>query len=51
MLLIEHNMRVVMETADWITVLDQGAVLANGTPDDISQNAAVQAAYLGKTDA
>lgn len=50
-LLIEHNMRVVMETADWITVLDQGAVLANGTPDDISQNAAVQAAYLGKTDA
>jgi len=31
-LLIEHNMKVVMETADWITVLDQGMVLANGTP-------------------
>jgi branched-chain amino acid transport system ATP-binding protein len=50
-LLIEHNMTVVMGTADWITVLDQGMVLATGTPDEISKNAAVQAAYLGKTDA
>lgn len=50
-LLIEHNMKVVMQTADWITVLDQGAVLANGTPDQISENRAVQAAYLGTTDA
>ncbi len=50
-LLIEHNMRVVMETADFITVLDQGRVLANGTPDEIQANDAVQAAYLGTTDA
>lgn len=50
-LLIEHNMNVVMEAADWITVLDQGRVLANGTPEEISANTAVQAAYLGKTDA
>ncbi|MDF3413750.1 ABC transporter ATP-binding protein [Sulfitobacter sp. M57] len=50
-LLIEHNMTVVMGAADWITVLDQGMVLANGTPEDIGSNAAVQAAYLGKTDA
>lgn len=50
-LLIEHNMKVVMQTADWITVLDQGTVLANGTPDQISENRAVQAAYLGTTDA
>lgn len=50
-LLIEHNMKVVMETADWITVLDQGMVLANGTPDQISENADVQAAYLGTADA
>ncbi|WP_386629723.1 ABC transporter ATP-binding protein [Sulfitobacter geojensis] len=50
-LLIEHNMTVVMGAADWITVLDQGMVLANGTPEEISQNGAVQAAYLGKTDA
>lgn len=50
-LLIEHNMTVVMETADHITVLDQGMVLANGTPVEIHENAAVQAAYLGTTDA
>jgi branched-chain amino acid transport system ATP-binding protein len=47
-LLIEHNMDVVMKAADYITVLDHGEVLANGTPDEIRANAAVQAAYLGK---
>ncbi|MEH6524417.1 ABC transporter ATP-binding protein [Sulfitobacter sp.] len=46
-LLIEHNMKVVMGTADFITVLDQGMVLAEGSPKDIHENAAVQAAYLG----
>jgi len=46
-LLIEHNMKVVMETADFITVLDQGMVLAEGSPAEIHENAAVQAAYLG----
>ena len=47
-LLIEHNIRVVREAADRITVLDQGRVLAEGTPDEIHANAAVQAAYLGQ---
>lgn len=46
-LLIEHNMKVVMATADFITVLDQGMVLAEGSPEEIHNNAAVQAAYLG----
>ncbi len=50
-LLIEHNMNVVMQTADFITVLDQGEVLAEGKPEDIRANASVQAAYLGTTDA
>ena len=46
-LLIEHNINVVMQTADAITVLNAGQVLAEGTPDAIRANAAVQAAYLG----
>lgn len=46
-LLIEHNMSVVMETADQVTVLDMGATLAEGTPDEVRANRAVQAAYLG----
>lgn len=46
-LLIEHNMGVVMETADYITVLNFGAVLAEGTPEEIQNNSSVQDAYLG----
>ena len=46
-LLIEHNINVVMETANVITVLNSGQVLAEGTPAEIRANAAVQAAYLG----
>jgi branched-chain amino acid transport system ATP-binding protein len=46
--LIEHDMRVVFHLADRITVLDQGRLLAEGTPDAIAANEAVQAAYLGK---
>ncbi len=46
--LIEHDMRVVFNLADRITVLDQGAVLADGTPPEIAANSAVQAAYLGQ---
>ena len=46
--LIEHDMRVVFHLADRITVLAEGAVLAEGTPDAIAANEAVQTAYLGK---
>ena len=49
-LLIEHNIPVVTALADRITVLDRGAVLARGAPDEISRNPAVQDAYLGRTD-
>jgi branched-chain amino acid transport system ATP-binding protein len=46
--LIEHDMRVVFNLADRIMVLDQGAMLAEGTPQEIAASEAVQAAYLGK---
>ena len=46
--LIEHDMRVVFHLADRISVLDQGALLAEGKPDEIAANHAVQAAYLGE---
>jgi len=45
--LIEHDMRVVFHLADFITVLDQGNLLTEGTPKEIAASEAVQAAYLG----
>jgi branched-chain amino acid transport system ATP-binding protein len=46
-ILVEHKMKVVMEISDRITVLHQGAVLAEGTPEEIRAHADVQAVYLG----
>ncbi|HZU19986.1 MAG TPA: ATP-binding cassette domain-containing protein [Gaiellaceae bacterium] len=48
-LLIDHNMALIMETCDRIQVLDQGRVLAEGTPREIRANLDVAAAYLGET--
>jgi branched-chain amino acid transport system ATP-binding protein len=46
-MLVEHNMNVVMSVSDQITVMHQGAVLAEGTPAEIADNKEVQTAYLG----
>ena len=47
-MLIEHDMRLVMNICEGICVLDHGKVIAKGTPEDIQNNEAVITAYLGK---
>jgi len=46
-ILIEHDMDIVLKIAQSITVLQQGAVIAKGTPEEIRGNERVQQAYLG----
>jgi branched-chain amino acid transport system ATP-binding protein len=46
-ILVEHDMEVVMQLAEWVVVLDHGKRLAQGSPDEIRRNPAVIEAYLG----
>jgi branched-chain amino acid transport system ATP-binding protein len=51
-LIIEHDMKMVMQLSDYIFVLDYGRLIASGTPHDIKKNPQVIQAYLGEaTDA
>lgn len=45
-ILVEHDMEVVMGISDYVTVLDNGRTLAEGTPEEIRQNEEVQRVYL-----
>ena len=48
-LLVDHNVALVLEVCERIQVLDQGATLAEGTPDEIRADLGVAAAYLGES--
>ena len=47
MIVIDHDMDALFELAECVTVLQEGRVLVEGTPDEIKANPAVQEAYLG----
>jgi branched-chain amino acid transport system permease protein len=47
MIIIDHDMDALFELVERVTVLQEGRVLVEGTPQDIKSNAAVQEAYLG----
>lgn len=44
---VEHDMDMVREISDWVVVMAEGEIIAEGTPEAISQNPAVVDAYLG----
>ena len=50
-LMVEHNMNVVSSIADRITVLQRGAIIADGPYDQVSKNPLVMEAYMGTTSA
>jgi branched-chain amino acid transport system permease protein len=47
MIVIDHDMDSLFELVDWITVLQEGRVLTEGTPDQIKNDPVVKEAYLG----
>jgi len=47
LVVVEHDMDAIFELAERITVLHEGALLAEGTPSEIRRNGLVQEAYLG----
>jgi branched-chain amino acid transport system permease protein len=47
MIIIDHDMDSLFELVEKVTVLQEGSVLVEGTPDEIKTNAKVQEAYLG----
>jgi branched-chain amino acid transport system ATP-binding protein len=46
-LFVEHDMQMVRHIADWVIVMAEGRIVAEGPPDEVMQNPAVIDAYLG----
>jgi branched-chain amino acid transport system ATP-binding protein len=46
--LVDHDMELIMDVCDTVTVLQLGKVIANGTPAEIRHNPIVRDAYLGE---
>ncbi len=46
--LVEHQMRLVMNICEWITVMDFGEIIARGKPEEVRTNEQVREAYLGR---
>lgn len=46
-LFVEHDMHMVRRISDWVVVMAEGKIIAEGPPDTVMQNEAVQTAYLG----
>jgi branched-chain amino acid transport system ATP-binding protein len=45
-LIVEHDMDVVFQVSRWMTVLDEGTVLFEGTPDEVRKSEVVRSKYL-----
>jgi ABC-type uncharacterized transport system ATPase subunit len=48
MIIVEHNIEFIQLVSDRVTVMHRGAVLAEGTVEEVQENPEVQAAYLGR---
>jgi branched-chain amino acid transport system ATP-binding protein len=48
---VEHDMSLVMDVSDQVLVLDQGAAIAEGKPEEVQRNEQVISIYLGEDDA
>jgi len=46
-LFVEHDMHMVRHIADWVIVMAEGKIIAEGSPDEVMRNEAVVDAYLG----
>jgi branched-chain amino acid transport system permease protein len=49
-LIVEHDLRLIMERCDYMYVLNEGELISSGTPEAVRQDPAVMTAYIGESD-